>query len=212
MNNVLSNAVKFTPDGGTIWLRCETDGKWLTIVVQDSGAGIAPQFLPFVFDRFRQGDSRSTRIHGGLGLGLAIARHLVEQHGGRISAHSDGEGLGTTLSIRVPVCVTRSDDVTVGTSPHDVAPAIGPRIGRVKSMEKKRLQIYETPAVTVTFDPTLCQHTGICLRGLPNVFDIRERRWVRPELASAAEVMAQVARCPSGALQIRPPGAAAPSA
>ena len=75
-------------------------------------------------------------------------------------------------------------------------------------MEKKRLQIYETPAVTVTFDPNLCQHTGICLRGLPNVFDIRERRWVRPELASAAEVIAQVARCPSGALQIRTPGVA----
>jgi uncharacterized Fe-S cluster protein YjdI len=75
-------------------------------------------------------------------------------------------------------------------------------------MEKKRRQIYETPEVTVTFDPNLCQHTGICLRGLPHVFDIRERRWVRPELASAAEVIAQVARCPSGALQIRPPGAA----
>lgn len=73
-------------------------------------------------------------------------------------------------------------------------------------MEKKRLQVYETPDVTVTFDPNACRHTGICLRGLPDVFDIRERRWVRPELASAAEVIAQVGRCPSGALQIRPPG------
>jgi uncharacterized Fe-S cluster protein YjdI len=84
--------------------------------------------------------------------------------------------------------------------------------GWLNVMEKKRLQIYETPAVTVTFDPNLCQHTGICLRGLPNVFDIRERRWVRPELASAPEVIAQVARCPSGALQIRPSGSATPSA
>jgi len=68
---------------------------------------------------------------------------------------------------------------------------------------EKRLQVYETPAVTVTFDPGICQHTGICLRGLPNVFDVKERRWVRPELATAEEVIAQVGRCPSGALQIR---------
>jgi uncharacterized Fe-S cluster protein YjdI len=66
---------------------------------------------------------------------------------------------------------------------------------------ERRLQVYETQDVTVTFDPNLCRHTGICLRGLPAVFDIRERRWVRPELASAGEVVAQVARCPSGALQ-----------
>jgi uncharacterized Fe-S cluster protein YjdI len=68
---------------------------------------------------------------------------------------------------------------------------------------EKRLQVYETPAVTVTFDPEICQHTGICLRGLPKVFDVKERRWVRPELATAEEVIAQVGRCPSGALQIR---------
>jgi uncharacterized Fe-S cluster protein YjdI len=70
--------------------------------------------------------------------------------------------------------------------------------------QPKRLQVYETPDVTVTFDPNVCQHTGVCLRGLPAVFDVREKRWVRPEKASAAEVIAQVARCPSGALQIRP--------
>jgi uncharacterized Fe-S cluster protein YjdI len=69
---------------------------------------------------------------------------------------------------------------------------------------EKHLQVYETPAVTVTFDPAMCQHTGICLRGLPAVFDIAHKRWVRPELALATEVIAQVGRCPSGALQIRP--------
>ena len=68
---------------------------------------------------------------------------------------------------------------------------------------EKRLQVYETPAVTVTFDPEICQHTGICLRDLPNVFDVKEKRWVRPELATSEEVIAQVGRCPSGALQIR---------
>jgi uncharacterized Fe-S cluster protein YjdI len=67
---------------------------------------------------------------------------------------------------------------------------------------EKRLQVYEAPGVTVTFDPNICQHTGICLRGLPAVFDVTRKRWIRPELASPEEVIAQVGRCPSGALQI----------
>lgn len=73
----------------------------------------------------------------------------------------------------------------------------------------KRLQTYETPEITVTFDPNLCRHTGICVRGLPQVFDVQRQHWIRPERASAAEVSAQVARCPSGALQYRLPGSTA---
>ncbi|HMA41435.1 MAG TPA: (4Fe-4S)-binding protein [Gemmatimonadales bacterium] len=75
----------------------------------------------------------------------------------------------------------------------------------------KRLQIYETPEVTVTFDPNVCVHSGVCLRGLPDVFDVKRSRWVRPELASAEAVAAQVARCPSGALQCRVKGGAGPA-
>ena len=71
-----------------------------------------------------------------------------------------------------------------------------------------RLQLYETPDIAVTFDPTLCIHSGVCVRGLPAVFDVGRKRWVRPEAASAQEVAAQVARCPSGALQFRRPGTA----
>jgi uncharacterized Fe-S cluster protein YjdI len=71
----------------------------------------------------------------------------------------------------------------------------------------KRLQIYETPAITVTFDPNLCVHSGSCVRGLPDVFDVKRKRWVRPELAPADAVAAQIAGCPSGALQFRRPGA-----
>jgi uncharacterized Fe-S cluster protein YjdI len=71
-------------------------------------------------------------------------------------------------------------------------------------MEPKRLQTYESAAIVVTFDPNLCTHSGHCVRGLPAVFDIRQKRWVRPENAPAADVAAQVARCPSGALQSRP--------
>jgi len=103
LNNVLSNAIKFTPQGGTVVLRCGVDDSALQIEVEDSGIGIEAGFMPFVFDRFRQADSRSTRIHGGLGLGLAIARHLVEQHGGTIRAQSEGQDKGTTVSIRLPV-------------------------------------------------------------------------------------------------------------
>ena len=73
-------------------------------------------------------------------------------------------------------------------------------------MRSTRLQVYETPEITVTFDPTKCRHTGICVRGLPAVFDIKRRRWVAPEAAPADDVAAQVARCPSGALQFSRPG------
>jgi signal transduction histidine kinase/CheY-like chemotaxis protein len=110
LGNVLSNAVKFTPAGGRIDVRCACEGDAIIIEVQDSGAGIAPEFLPYVFDRFRQADSRAIRRHGGLGLGLAIARHLIEQHDGEIRATSAGPGLGTTVHIRLPVSADRSDD------------------------------------------------------------------------------------------------------
>jgi len=103
LGNVISNAIKFTPEHGTVVVRSSVVGGKLAIDVEDSGAGIAPELLPFIFDRFRQGDSRSTRRHGGLGLGLAIARHLVELHGGEIYAHSEGAGRGTTFRIRLPI-------------------------------------------------------------------------------------------------------------
>jgi PAS domain S-box-containing protein len=103
LGNVLSNAIKFTPDHGDVHVRCAVTGDRLVIDIRDSGIGIAPALLPHVFDRFRQGDSRSTRRHGGLGLGLAIARHLVDLHGGTIQAHSEGGGRGTTFSIGLPI-------------------------------------------------------------------------------------------------------------
>ena len=106
LNNVVSNAIKFTPEDGHVILRCDRDPLGVRIVVEDSGVGIPPDFLPFVFDRFRQADSRSTRAHGGLGLGLAISRHIVELHGGEIHARSDGDGRGTTILIRLPVAST----------------------------------------------------------------------------------------------------------
>jgi PAS domain S-box-containing protein len=101
--NILSNALKFTPEGGTIEIGAAADDGVVTVHVKDSGAGIDPAFLPLVFDRFRQADTSSTRRHGGLGLGLAIARHIVEEHGGQISALSPGVGCGTTVVTRLPL-------------------------------------------------------------------------------------------------------------
>jgi signal transduction histidine kinase/CheY-like chemotaxis protein len=101
--NLLSNAVKFTPRGGRVdvWLCATASDAELT--VSDDGAGIQPEFLPRVFDRLRQADGSSTRRHGGLGLGLAIVRHLVELHGGTVSASSAGEGRGATFTVRLPL-------------------------------------------------------------------------------------------------------------
>jgi CheY-like chemotaxis protein len=103
LGNILSNAIKFTPEGGRVEIACASDDDMLRIEVTDSGIGISPDFIPFVFDRFRQADSRTTRQHGGLGLGLAIARHLLELHRGSIQARSAGAGLGTTFEIRLPL-------------------------------------------------------------------------------------------------------------
>ena len=100
--NLLSNAIKFTPAGGRVELRVGAAPNGIEIAVRDSGAGIDPAFLPFVFDRFRQADASIRREQGGLGLGLAIARHLVELHGGTISAASDGPGRGSTFRIVLP--------------------------------------------------------------------------------------------------------------
>ncbi len=101
--NLLSNALKFTPAEGRIELRLEHADGHMQIVVRDNGLGIAPAFLPHVFDRFRQADTGTTRTYGGLGVGLAVVRHLVEAHGGTISAASEGEGCGATFTLRMPV-------------------------------------------------------------------------------------------------------------
>jgi CheY-like chemotaxis protein len=100
---LLSNAIKFTRAQGRIELRLERAGTHAHIVVRDNGRGIAPAFLPHVFERFRQADTGTTRASGGLGIGLAVVRHLVEAHGGTVEAASAGDGLGATFTLRLPV-------------------------------------------------------------------------------------------------------------
>jgi signal transduction histidine kinase/CheY-like chemotaxis protein len=100
--NLLFNAVKFTPEGGRVDVRLVREGSRAQVIIRDTGRGIAPEFLPHVFDRFRQADGATTRAYGGLGLGLAIVRHLIEAHGGTVRAESCGEGLGATFSFTLP--------------------------------------------------------------------------------------------------------------
>jgi PAS domain S-box-containing protein len=107
--NLIANAVKFTPKGGQVQILLERVNSHVELSVIDTGIGIKPEFLPHIFDRFRQADSSTTRRHGGLGLGLAIAKHLVEMHGGSIRAKSPGEGQGATFTIALPITVVHPE-------------------------------------------------------------------------------------------------------
>jgi CheY-like chemotaxis protein/anti-sigma regulatory factor (Ser/Thr protein kinase) len=106
--NLLTNAVKFTPDGGQVEIQLQLIGSQALIQVRDTGKGISSDFLPHVFEYFRQADATTTRTFGGLGLGLAIVRHLVELHGGTVQVDSPGEGQGATFTVRLPLIKDKS--------------------------------------------------------------------------------------------------------
>src|SRR5262249_25528434 len=108
--NLLANAVKFTPPGGRVRVALERVNSHTEIVIQDSGVGIAPAFLPFVFERFRQEDSSTTRRHGGLGLGLSIVKSLAELHGGSVRASRPGEGQGARFTFNLPIVPVQSEE------------------------------------------------------------------------------------------------------
>jgi len=118
--NLLSNAIKFTPQNGRVEVQLSQGNCTVSIRVSDTGRGINPKFLPHVFDRFRQADSSITRAHGGLGLGLAIVRHLVELHGGTVQAESDGEGQGATFTVTLPLVALPESADTAEYSPPSV--------------------------------------------------------------------------------------------
>jgi len=153
--NLLSNAVKFTPDGGKVEVKAESVDSHVEITVSDSGKGIAPEFLPFVFDRFRQADSSLTRAHGGLGLGLAIVRHLVELHGGQAEV-AGGDGSGATFRVRLPSLNRQSRRLEAGRG--DAAEAASaPDVS--KSLQGLRLLIVEDEADA---RDVLCVMLGRC--------------------------------------------------
>jgi len=145
--NLLNNAIKFTPEGGDIRVRSrliDSSGimiaddeerepmRWIVIEVEDTGEGISRDFLPYVFDRFRQADGSSTRRHGGLGIGLALVKELVEAHGGHVEARSDGQG--ATFTVRLPVLSVEKyriplveEDVAVQSNSDEATPEQSPR-------------------------------------------------------------------------------------
>jgi PAS domain S-box-containing protein len=118
--NLLSNAIKFTPRGGRVQVRSERVNSHLEIIVSDTGQGISADFLPHVFDRFRQADQKTSRQHGGMGLGLSIVRHLVELHGGTVRAASEGIGQGATFTVMLPIAPVYQVDST-GSRVHPAA-------------------------------------------------------------------------------------------
>src|SRR5262250_405669 len=134
--NLLSNAIKFTPEGGRVEIRSRWVDSSVEIVVADTGQGISEDFLPYVFERFRQADVSTTRAHGGLGLGLAIVRHLIESHGGRVHAESAGRGKGATFTIRLPGLTNR-----VGITASRNEPEVRQEISRAKTELLEGLRI-----------------------------------------------------------------------
>jgi len=131
--NLVSNAIKFTPPRGRVEARLERAGAHLELIVKDTGRGISPEFLPQVFERFRQADSSVARAHGGLGLGLSITRRLVELHDGSIHAESEGEGRGSTFTVKLPLAVNHPE-------PSASARQISTGYGRVREFDSVSLE------------------------------------------------------------------------
>ncbi|MBD2436843.1 PAS domain S-box protein [Nostoc sp. FACHB-110] len=126
--NLLSNAIKFTSEYGQVSIKLQQVSKYAQITVSDTGKGIEPEFLPFVFDYFRQADASITRKFGGLGLGLAIVRHLIELHGGTVTATSPGEGLGATFTVMLPLLPDQSQNQPENQSSNSVLDLSGVRV------------------------------------------------------------------------------------
>src|SRR5688572_28377426 len=141
VGNLLGNAIKFTPKGGLVKLRLSRLQSEVEIVVEDTGVGIAPEYLPRLFERFRHPDASTTRPHGGIGLGLAIVRHLVELHGGRVEASSSGRGQGATFRVRLPLLGMRGS-VVGGPGLVDARPARG-RVGALPSLDGVRVLVVD---------------------------------------------------------------------
>src|SRR3954470_8761355 len=145
--NLLSNAIKFTPRGGKVQLRLARVNSHVEIVVSDTGQGISEDFLPFVFDRFRQANATSTREHGGLGLGLAIAKQLAELPGGSMTAASEGAGKGSTFTLKLPVMIVQPSAAAMRT------PAHHPSAERVSSLVEDMPRLDGTHVLAVDDEP-----------------------------------------------------------
>jgi signal transduction histidine kinase/CheY-like chemotaxis protein len=182
--NLLSNAVKFTPEGGCVAVRLERAGSSAKLTVRDTGIGIPAEFMPYIFDRFRQANSTSTRSHGGLGLGLAIARHLVERHGGRITAESPGENSGAIFTVELPLFAPQTE-----TAAESAAPAVqgtsaaSPVESRPPSLDGLRILVVEDEADTRQFLQHVLERYDAAVRTAASVPDgLLEFEKFRPDV------------------------------
>jgi signal transduction histidine kinase/ActR/RegA family two-component response regulator len=160
--NLLSNAIKFTPKDGRVQIKLERVNSHVEITVTDNGQGIGPDILPYVFERFRQADSSTTRAHGGLGLGLAIVRHLVEMHGGTVRAESRGDDQGATFTISLPLVVMRAFDVRRASDAERVHPTASADVpfDCPSELEGLRLLVVDDEADTRTLLKAVLEQCG----------------------------------------------------
>jgi signal transduction histidine kinase/ActR/RegA family two-component response regulator len=178
--NLLSNAVKFTPEGQSAQVRLQRANAHVEIVVADTGQGISPEFLPHVFDSFRQADSTSTRQHGGLGLGLAIVRHLAELHGGSVRATSPGEGGGATFVVQLPATAPAAErrpaegPDAAATAPRETVPA-----GDEPRLDGLKVLVIDDEEDTLTLLTMVIGQYGASVRAARTVDDAMEslRSW-----------------------------------
>jgi signal transduction histidine kinase len=180
--NLLSNAVKFTPEDGHVSVHARRDDAHVQLDVTDTGVGIEEEFLPHIFERFRQADSSSTRRHGGLGLGLAIARHLAELHGGTVSAHSRGPGQGATFTVRLPARAPRAAAPAAAREPAPAAPA-SEAPAAAGGLDGLKVLVVEDEPDTLDLVATILRDQGAAVEAVSTTQDAREAlARVRPDL------------------------------
>jgi CheY-like chemotaxis protein len=159
--NLLSNAIKFTPKDGLVQICLVSSGPLVTIRVIDTGPGIEPEFLPYVFERFRQADGTTTRQHKGLGLGLAIVRDLVELHGGTVCAESEGAGRGSSFAVTLPrVTIPEKPPASIGAEPRKSFAEITELLGRQKPLEDVRVLVVDDEADARQIVTAMLEHSG----------------------------------------------------
>jgi PAS domain S-box-containing protein len=176
--NLLTNAVKFTPKHGRVELAAKRSASQLQIVVSDTGEGIEPQFLPHVFEPFRQAESPTTRVHGGLGLGLSIVRYLVEAHGGSVAAESEGKGRGARFIVTLPIRAVRVATPAAAAEPDIIAPAAGARL------DGTRVMVIEDDAAGRDLIVAVLRRAGASVTALESGYDAIDAadRGERPDI------------------------------
>jgi CheY-like chemotaxis protein len=162
--NLLSNALKFTPKNGRVQVTVSRTNSHAEVLVSDTGKGIAPDLLPYVFDRFRQGDGSTKRTYGGLGLGLAIVRHMTELHGGTVTANSAGEGLGATFRVALPLAALREDGFFLGNRSETKAASTGAIASSEKELEGVRILILDDEPDARELIGTVLERSGAEVR------------------------------------------------